>query len=193
MGPSWVISKGQWCEITRTCALAMSGVYVTPMYRFSAITCGLPREVRLTGVNQVSRQRQQLWTGISVLLLGVLSGCGQAGPELGSVEGQVRLNGVPLPHALVEFQPQDAGSPSLGSTDENGKFQLRFSKDRWGALIGRHIVKIQPDADRREGISGPPIPAEYHVRSQLTREVASGQNTYEFDLQSAKIAKTFRR
>lgn len=141
----------------------------------------------------MSRQSLQLWLGFGGLLLAGIVGCGSSGPELASVEGQVRLNGVPLPKVLVEFQPEANGSPSLGATDADGRFQLRFSRDRWGALLGQHTVKINHDADRREGSVGAVIPARYHVQSQLKREVTPGKNTYDFDLQTDQIATRSRR
>ena len=141
----------------------------------------------------MSHQSVRLWMGFGGLLLTGLAGCGSSGPELGLVEGQVRLNGAPLPNVLVEFQPEANGSPSLGATDEDGRFQLRFTRDRWGAMLGRHTVKINHDSDRQDGAGGAVIPARYHVQSQLKRDVEPGTNLYEFDLVTEQVATRSRR
>ena len=141
----------------------------------------------------MSRQSLQLWLGFGGLLLAGMAGCGFSCPELGMVEGQVRLNGDPLANVLVEFQPEGTGSPSVGTTDEDGRFQLRFSRERWGAVLGRHTIKINHDTDRQEGSAGAAIPVRYHVQSLLKREVEPGKNLYEFDLLTDQVAVRSRR
>lgn len=141
----------------------------------------------------MSHQLVRLWLGFGGLLLTGIAGCGSSGPELGLVEGEVRLNGHPVSDVLVEFQPEADGSPSLGTTDEDGRFQLRFTRDRWGAVLGRHTVKINHDVDRQEGSGKAVIPARYHVQSQLKRDVEPGTNVYEFDLLTDQVATRSRR
>lgn len=131
-----------------------------------------------------AQHRWQPWLVAGSLGVLSLAGCSRSGPELAVVEGEVRLNGQPLPDALVEFQPEMAGSPSVGVTNEDGVFQLRFTKDRWGAVPGKHTVKIDHDVDGREGHPGTTaiIPPRYNVQSELKREVEPGRNFYEFEL-----------
>lgn len=119
----------------------------------------------------------------SILMFGAI-GCGQSGPQLATVEGEVLLDGQPLPAVLVEFQPEAVGSPSLGVTDENGKFRLQFSQQRRGALLGRHTVKVVRDADGREGAGEAPLPARYGEHSELKREVVAGSNFFKLELQN---------
>lgn len=122
------------------------------------------------------------WLTVSGALLGSLAGCGSSEVPLSPVRGRVLLNGQPLVDAIVEFQPTGK-APSIGVTDEDGYYQLQYSKDRWGAVVGEHLVKIDHDVDGREGRNSlVRVPARYNVKSQLKREVKSGSNSFEFDL-----------
>ncbi len=124
------------------------------------------------------------WLMVGGALLGTLAGCGGSDSGLAPVRGRVRLNGQPLADAIVEFQPAGK-APSVGVTDEDGNFQLQYSKHRWGAVVGSHRVKIDHDVDGREGrASLVRIPVRYNVKSELQREVVSGSNSFEFDLKT---------
>lgn len=119
-----------------------------------------------------------------------LAGCGGAdGPPLGAVSGRVTLDGQPLANAVVKFQPADAeGTYSAGRTDENGYYQLRFTRDRNGALVGSHRVSVStaaPDAEDDHGNPRPVperIPVQYNVESTLVHEVEAGSNDIDLDL-----------
>ncbi|MBX3422048.1 MAG: hypothetical protein KF752_10895 [Pirellulaceae bacterium] len=107
-----------------------------------------------------------------------LAGCSD-GLGLVNVEGRVTLDGQPLPDAEVVFRPSD-GRPSLGKTDAAGKFQLRYSAEKLGAVPGTHSVSIstrgdntgdeEPSAQRKER-----IPAEYNSRTTLQVHVSPKQ------------------
>jgi hypothetical protein len=131
----------------------------------------------------VTRKLSSSWLIASGLLVAV-AGCGSSNIELAPVQGQVLFNGQPLAGAIVEFQPVGK-SPSVGTTDIDGQFQLQFSKDRWGAHVGEHVVKIDHDIDgRHRSKSIVPVPARYNSKSELKREVVSGSNSFDFDLKS---------
>ncbi|SFI39474.1 carboxypeptidase-like regulatory domain-containing protein [Planctomicrobium piriforme] len=137
--------------------------------------------------------KQQLL--LLLALIGLLAGCGRStGPELARVEGRVTLDGTPLPHAKLRFQPLGGkGTYSTGETDESGRFSLQFSRDRKGAMIGTHGVVIttgNPHHEMDDGTSYPlpeVLPAKYHQKSELTREVVAGKNKFEIELTSAQI------
>jgi hypothetical protein len=125
----------------------------------------------------------------------LLAGCGQSGPELATVAGDVRFDGKPLRDVLVEFQPTAGkGSPSIGYTDQAGHYELRFSASRIGAMPGEHLVRINHDYDPGSGEPKPEfkIPREYNAKSTLKREVAKGENTIDFDLNSKQTTDTGR-
>lgn len=125
------------------------------------------------------------WQLALVALLTV--GCGGSELPLGQVEGTVLLDGQPLPNAIVEFQPagpQGNGRPSIGETGPDGKYKLRFSKERWGAVVGKHKVLITTFSSDGEGNFQERVPAVYNTGSTLQRDVDREANWLDFDLQT---------
>lgn len=110
-------------------------------------------------------------------------GCGQTAPSLADVAGSVTLDGKPVSNVMVEFQPVNGGgSPSIGYTDLDGVYRLRFTRERWGALPGTHLVRIDFDLESHDRRPGLPIPAKYNRDSTLRRELRPGHNHLMFDL-----------
>jgi hypothetical protein len=116
-----------------------------------------------------------------VVLVTVLAGCGQTGPDVAAVSGRVTLDGRPLASADVSFQPDGAQRASSGRTDADGRYQLMYKRGQPGALVGEHTVRISVS---RELVRNPPrIPARYDTQSELRREVkADGENVFDFEL-----------
>jgi hypothetical protein len=85
---------------------------------------------------------------------------------------------------LVEFQPEANGSPSVGYTDEDGQYTLQFSEHRWGAMVGRHIVRLDFDYTPWGDDPPPPfrIPERYNSNTELHVEVTRGSNSHDFDI-----------
>jgi hypothetical protein len=118
-----------------------------------------------------------------VLLVAVLAGCSQSGPEVAPVSGRVTLDGRPLASADVSFQPDGAQRASSGRTDADGRYQLMFKRGQPGALAGEHTVRIS--ISRELVRNPPPIPARYDTQSELRREVkADEDNVFDFELKS---------
>jgi hypothetical protein len=119
-----------------------------------------------------------------------LVGCGQdSGPALGKVTGTVTLDGKPLPGASVTFYPANEGRPSQGTTDESGKYTLRFTGSKEGAMLGQHTVQVEVGVPVGEGETQPAsnlpqLPAKYNKNTELTAEVKRGSNTIDFNLTS---------
>ncbi|MCR9116702.1 MAG: DUF4198 domain-containing protein [bacterium] len=117
-------------------------------------------------------------------------GCSNDLPSLGTVRGQVTLNGKPYPNAQVQFTPVE-GRPSLGVSDGNGEYELVFIRTTKGAEIGKHKVSIttvveapeDPQPDGGRGVKEP-IPPKYNSRTTLTAEVTSGVNEIDFPLET---------
>lgn len=129
--------------------------------------------------------------GILMLVSLVCLGCGRGDlPDLGYVEGIVTLDGQPLPNAVLIFQPESAGRPSYGRTDEKGWYELIFTAGNEGATLGKHMVAIttltdgDPDADPPIPSSPEKLPGQYNSRTELTREVQPGKNPFDFKLSS---------
>lgn len=141
-------------------------------------------------------------TGALVMLsVAALVGCGSSeGPELARVTGVVRLDGQPLPKAVVRFQPvAGEGSYSSGITNESGEFTLQYSRDRNGALPGEHTVFITTGNEHAEDELGKPkpipeiLPAVYHRDSILKEQITSGRNHIELELQSQPLRQPPRQ
>lgn len=117
--------------------------------------------------------------------LALQTGCGGTSdmPDLGKVTGVVTLDGQPLSGAQVQFAPP-TGRPSTGETDASGSYNLRFTADEPGAIVGSHTVRINTAVDGRDDPSTERVPARYNSKTELTAQVEEGKNEIDFDLQS---------
>lgn len=122
------------------------------------------------------------------LALATVVGCGGEF-QTASVSGVVTLDGEPLSNASVYFQPQRRGSdpitgpPSIGVTDDQGRYNATTTEGHNGALVGAHRVSISTfekrmvdpkNSDRTEVVSKERVPQRYRSPSELTLEVPSG-------------------
>ncbi|MFW6170269.1 MAG: carboxypeptidase regulatory-like domain-containing protein [Planctomycetota bacterium] len=124
----------------------------------------------------------------ALMLLVWTAGCG-GNDNLGGVYGTVTMDGEPLADALVTFAPLEPGRPAAGRTDEQGRYELVFSRDAEGALIGEHLVSIStynvvPGEGDTEKVIPESVPAKYNVNSQRKVTVEAGSNEFNFDLDS---------
>lgn len=115
--------------------------------------------------------------GLLAVVLTV-SGCTESGPRLGTATGMVTLDGRPLSDADIEFMPRE-GRGSMGVTDGQGRYELFYTQGRKGVLVGTHTVRIGNGAK-----GAGKTPARYNRQSELTVEVKSGKNEFNFDLDS---------
>ena len=58
--------------------------------------------------------------GLGGLTLALLSGCGEKGPVLCEVTGQVLLKSQPLDEGMIEFEPLDGQASKSGAVIKNG-------------------------------------------------------------------------
>lgn len=135
------------------------------------------------------RRRPARYSSLTALLPALLlAGCAKSGPELAPVGGRVTLDGQPMLAARLVFQPEANGSPSYGSTDRDGRYELGYKRGQKGAKIGWHTVRITSDLPRAAGGKISPsqvLPARYNEQSELRREVKSDdENRFDFKLTS---------
>ncbi|MDR1480976.1 MAG: carboxypeptidase-like regulatory domain-containing protein [Planctomycetaceae bacterium] len=138
---------------------------------------------------------KKIFCSISVLVVLILIlGCGNAAS--GRVSGVVKLDGKPLPDAAINFYPSETGTPAVGMTDANGRFELAVSHSMKGVFAGKYKVTISTVRAEQEVYDAgntkiiPAVP-EY-VDEKLTnpdttdlfKEVKSGKQEINFDLQS---------
>jgi hypothetical protein len=128
-----------------------------------------------------------LVSAVLVAVLGLVVGCGDA--NLGRVQGTVTLDGQPLEGAMVTFAPVEGGRPAAGRTDASGRYQLVYSRDAGGAMIGEHLVTIttydeRPGENDEDVIVPERVPARYNANSELKVTVEPGSNEMNFELES---------
>ncbi len=128
------------------------------------------------------------------------TGCGGIrGPEWLAVEGEVRLNGQPLPAGVILFQPQDSTAlRSMTAGIQSGRFVLPEAE---GLLEGAYRVEIRQGANlgfpldddvafsQRGGKPMPrePLPAKYNRNSELIATVSrEAENRFVFDLSAPR-------
>ncbi len=154
-------------------------------------------------------------------VLGFAAACGLAGcntsPQMDydsvglvDVSGTVRLDGKPLPNAVVVFESPD-GQFSAGVTNDSGRYQLQFDSQASGVTPGEKTVRISTaqkitgvnteegseEAPPGEGSeeSGEPaesggqskelVPEKYNKRSELKKTVKPDESqTFDFELKS---------
>ena len=124
-----------------------------------------------------------------------LVGCGRDDlPELGEVSGTVTLDDQPLADVIVHFTPTSEGRPSVGQTDEEGRYTLLYVADAEGALVGEHTVTIEAvitdemddyDEEHPEsgGVPPPTFPAEA-TDGSIKKDVVAGSNEIDIALVS---------
>lgn len=136
----------------------------------------------------------------SLLIGGLgLAGC-QRGPRYVPVSGVVTIGGQPLAGAAVSFQPLVPGEPSIGVTDDQGRFSLKTAHDQEGAVVGEHQIAVYcaEGAPLAPGESKPPgdiAPAGFKMvwkapqrymkfeTSQLETDVQPGMAPVELKLE----------
>ena len=124
-----------------------------------------------------------------VLMIGVVCtvvGCKPSGPNVAPVKGVVTVDGAPGKGLKVEFLPEGEGRGSGARTNDDGEYELMYSIQTEGALIGKHMVVITTQNPHKYGPPPPDfaetLPDRYHSKSELTAEVKKGRNKINFDL-----------
>ena len=69
----------------------------------------------------------------------LIAGCGKS--DVVSVSGTLTYKGKPVTNAFVNFVPEN-GRPSIGETDQNGRFTLTYDPQTKGAQLGKHRVFV---------------------------------------------------
>jgi len=130
------------------------------------------------------------------LLLCLLAGCSGGPHKVAPVSGRVTLNGQPLAHAAVTFQPVategnlNPGPGSGGFTDSNGRYILKLTgMETKGAVVGKHMVRINLAPQDNSADDKPKrykdLPAQYNKKTKLKYDVPpGGTDSADFQLTS---------
>lgn len=121
-----------------------------------------------------------------LLLLVVLTACGEKGPDYPAVnlEGVVTVKGEPVPKGRITFTPQEAGrGPGTGGDIVDGKYIAQ------NVPVGKVLVQFQ--ANKETGkivkVAGADLPESLNIvptenRSGVYIEVAAGDTKKDFAL-----------
>ena len=138
---------------------------------------------------------------VGVIALVCLIGCSGGPsdlPDLGKVTGTVTVDGTPAGNVIVSFNPTAGGRPSSGTTDAQGRYELVYSTQYMGAIVGKHKVTVnnKPPEYTAEQMADPNITqqaptgpiTEQHAGWLTEVEVQAGNNTIDLNV-TAPAAK----
>lgn len=127
--------------------------------------------------------------GLAIVGLSALAGCGSG--NLGTVSGNVTLDGQPLPNATLIFTPTAAGgSTTAARTDTAGSYTLVHSREVDGAILGPYSVWISTkqaadESDPSSAAVPERVPNKYRTpAAALKADIKPGNNKIDFALQS---------
>jgi hypothetical protein len=141
-----------------------------------------PSVAELSVICNASADWARAIVGIAIFLS--LAGCNKSNQNLAPVSGRVTLDGKPQASTKVIFQPDGEKSPSMGRTDNDGRYQLGYKRGVEGGMVGWNTVRIETATAVTHGPQL--IPARYNDQSELRREVKPGKNTFDFELKTEK-------
>jgi hypothetical protein len=138
------------------------------------------------GVGQSGGGRRRLRGRVVVACVAVgalVAGCSSGSTvDVAKVSGTVTLDGQPLEDAEVLFQPA-SGRPSWGRTKADGSYQLLYTVNRAGAMVGPCSVTISTAIEGESGRVAPErVPKQYFEPGALSAEVKPRGNVHNFDL-----------
>lgn len=139
-------------------------------------------------------------------LLVLVVGCG---PKISKVSGTVKVDGEPTSNLIVAFTPLDGGTSAAATTDSSGNYTLSSNLGA-GIPPGNYRVSITTEqtasgstlpadegsdseayaAQARgtdyEGMNEfkEKIPPQYNTQTTLEREVTSGSNVIDFEIET---------
>jgi hypothetical protein len=144
------------------------------------------------------RRRNCSLLSLLICSLLVSGGCsGRPKNVAKKVSGVVTVGGQPIADAIVTFTPKE-GSPSIGRTDAQGKYNLIWSQQGKrvieGAQIGDHTVTIRT-FQFGDSTAKPPkpeipekIPFKYRQEGGFPKAtVKAGENTINFELEAGPV------
>lgn len=143
------------------------------------------------------------WCLVCLVALVPCVGC-DTGPKasydrlnLVNASGTIKLDGKPLPGAVVSFDDPSDDTFSYGLTDSSGRFQLQIDSVMKGVKPGGKVVRISTtrrilglnskDEGGGDDSSERPteqVPEKYNKKSKLVVEVTPDKTSYDFDLKS---------
>jgi len=75
------------------------------------------------------------------MVLAMASACHRDSDHVVPVQGRLTFQGQPVPNIQIYFHPIE-GRGSSGQTSADGSFEMNFTRNRKGALVGTHRVVL---------------------------------------------------
>ena len=106
------------------------------------------------------------------------------------------LDGEPIEEGMIEFRPAGGNTgPVAGSSIRDGEYATDEPK---GPVVGLNAIAINARKITGRKVQAPPpsppgtmvdeiveaVPARYNVETELSKEIAPGDNVFDFDLTS---------
>ena len=119
---------------------------------------------------EVRRYCVCLWAMSLVVLLSV--GCNSKYKS--TVRGTVRLDGTPVHHGNIAFEPRGGGKMATSEIHDGGQYELRSNSDT-GLAPGEYrvLVFVREKVPMPEG-GGLPMPGKLLIPEKYTRSSTSG-------------------
>ncbi|PQO26152.1 hypothetical protein C5Y96_22155 [Blastopirellula marina] len=141
---------------------------------------------------------QIVGTGLVAAMLISAWGCGASGtPGVHPVQGAVTKDGAAVEGVILEFYPAH-GRSSTATTDAQGRYTAKFSREEDGAMLGTHEVKffvprVDPKTVNTSGMTAEDAettraraaePQQLKYSEEI--EVTASDNQIDFDLTGKK-------
>src|SRR5262245_60115494 len=114
----------------------------------------------------------------TICLALALAGCGDGTHP---VSGTVSFDGQPVGTGTIVFEAADGGPGLASSGIKDGKYELRSKAGKKKGVITAFRTKPGTEKDPQTATEEY-IPEKYNTKSELTKEVAAGDNKFDFDL-----------
>jgi hypothetical protein len=116
------------------------------------------------------------------------AGCTR-GPAMGTVNGEVTLDGQPLAKGHVEFSPIDGQGQTGGAIIDGGKFSAEIPVAKMKVaihspkVVGKRKAYDTPESPWEDEVAEA-LPARYHINSDITLDVQPGTQAVKYELKS---------
>lgn len=120
------------------------------------------------------------------LALGLSAGC-SGGEAVGTVTGQVTLDGQPMKKGLIRFVPADGKSSGVGADVVDGKYtaqvpvgevKVEITADR---VVGKQKMYDTPDSPTVDKVV-PAVAERFNVATELRMTVQAGSQEKSFEV-----------
>jgi hypothetical protein len=125
-------------------------------------------------------------SGVLVVLVLLISGCGGSGEPTARVEGAVSIGGEPVQQGMISFTPKESGAGMPATADIlNGRYQAS------GVPMGRVLVQIHATKETGKMLTDEAEGGQYaeavdivpeKYRSGIEITISGREDSHDFDL-----------